>query len=156
MARSGLSTQGVDSNNRIVYNKPMFNTVVRKAHAIRIGHDPNPRLNWRITEITPEVLSSVAPNPHTVWPVRVEIYAQTPERPVLIADITDPLNTWFRRDNLPAIRPETALVFNLTSNVADSVVGVLHPRAFRNGPHPRFRLHDDGNPPDGISGGWNL
>ena len=46
-------------------DKPMYNRLIRKAHAVRIDDSPYPRRNWRIEEITPEVLESAAPNPST-------------------------------------------------------------------------------------------
>jgi hypothetical protein len=136
---------------RLVYNKPMFNTIIRKAHARRIANTPFPRQNWRIFEITPEVLSSAAPNPHTVWPNRVDIYRASGDSSALVTSITDPLNTYFTRETIPTVAPETELSFFVSSNDTLRKVGVLHPRVFREGANPRLRLMDNGEAPDAIA-----
>ncbi|HEY3296787.1 MAG TPA: hypothetical protein VGL38_15250 [bacterium] len=116
---------------RTVISKPMANTLTRKAHARRVGHGNRPRENWRIYEVTPEVLLSSAPNSNTVRPVHVQFYSAGEFVPTLIADITDPLNTWFRRDSLPEIRQGGVLEVSVTPNVTDTVAAFLHPHVWR-------------------------
>ena len=127
------------------YAKPMYNTIVRKAHAIRVDRTPRPRLNWRITEITPIVLTSSDPNPHTIEPVRVEVYKNVGEGLELVADVTDPLNTYFSRDNLPWASTEQELEIIVHANTTSPGVGVLHPHVYRHGRHPRLMLEDNGD-----------
>ncbi len=129
---------------RTFIDKPMVNTLVRKAHAMRVGHGPRPRLNWRIFEITPDVLTSADPNPHTIDIRRLEVFSGETR----IADITDPLNTYFTRASLPVVRPDAEIVVWATVDTADVVHGVMHPRVFAARPHPRLALHDDGLYPD--------
>jgi hypothetical protein len=137
---------------RTVVDKRMFNVIVRKAHAVRVGHAPRPRLNWRITEITPDVLTSAAPNPNTVWPVNTRFYRMVSGTPELIAEVSDPLNTYFSRENLPTLAPGEELIVRMRVNVAGEVVAVLHPRVFMVAPNPRLYLHDDGVAPDETAG----
>ncbi len=134
------------------YNKPMYNTVVRKAHAVRIARTPRPRQNWRITEVTPVVLTSATPNPHTIEPTRVEVYRNAGVGWELVADITDPLNTYFNRDTLPWVEAEQEVQVFVHANTTEPAVGVLHPHVYRHGRHPRLMLLDDGVDPDVAAG----
>lgn len=129
-------------------DKPMVNTLVRKAHAVRVGHGPRPRLNWRIREITPDVLTSSDPNPHTIDIRRMQLFRESGGELTTLADITDPLATYFTRASLPVVRPDEEIVVWATVDTADVVHGVLHPRVFSERPHPRLALHDDGLYPD--------
>ncbi len=130
------------------FAKPMYNTVVRKAQAIRIARTPYPRQNWRIVAITPAVLVSAEPNPHTIEPERVEVY----QGEQLIADVTDPLNTYFDRENLPTLNANAEVTVYLTANTILPGVGILHPHVYRHGRHPRLYLYDDGIEPDEFPG----
>ena len=133
---------------RTYIDKPMVNTVVRKAHAVRVGHGPRPRLNWRIREITPDVLTSADPNPHTIDIERVQVFRNEGGTLTSLADITNPLEAYFTRAALPVVQPEDEIVVMATVDTADVVHGVLHPRVFTARPHPRLALHDDGQYPD--------
>jgi len=137
---------------RIVVNKRMHNVIVRKAQAVRVGRGHRPRLNWRITGITPEVLRSAEPNPNTIWPVTARFYRTVNGAPELIAEVSDPRNTYFSRDNLPALNPTDELIVRVQVNVTGNVVAVLHPRGPVFAPHPRLYLHDDGLAPDETAG----
>jgi hypothetical protein len=141
----------VDDTTWHYYAKPMYNTIVRKAHAVRIDRSPRPRHNWRISEITPIVLNSADPNPHTIEPTQVEIYRNVGEGLELVASITDPLNTYFDRQNLPWANPEQELEIYVHANTTDPAVAVLHPHVYRNGHHPRLMLLDDGVYPDAVA-----
>lgn len=134
------------------YDKPMYNTIVRKAHAVRIARTPRPRQNWRITEVTPTVMTSAVPNPHTIEPARVEVYRNAGADWELVADITDPLNTYFARDTLPWVEAEQEVQVFVHANTTDPAVGVLHPHVYRHGRHPRLMLLDDGVYPDVAAG----
>jgi hypothetical protein len=136
----------------VTYNKPMYNTSVRKIHAVRIDRTPYPARNWRITEVTPEVLSSADSIAHTIWPIRVDVFRETDEGPVLVTSVTDPLNTWLNRESLPTMDTQSDLTFYVTANDTSAAIGVLHPRVFRVRPHPRLSLRDDGNLPDLTEG----
>jgi hypothetical protein len=111
---------------RVWINKDMHNVVTRKAHARRIGHNPRPRENWRIYEVTPEVMLSAAPDSNTVRPVRVKYYVADDSLLTQIRDITDPLNTYFRRDSLPEIPRGATLVVQVTPSITDTVAAFLH------------------------------
>jgi hypothetical protein len=130
------------------FAKPMYNTVVRKAQAIRIARTPYPRQNWRIVAVTPVVMASAEPNPHTIEPERVQVY----QGEELIADVTDPLNTYFDRQNLPTLAANAEVTVYLTANTTAPGVGVLHPHVFRHGRHPRLYLNDTGLAPDELAG----
>ncbi len=129
-------------------DKPMYNNLTRKAHAIRVARTRFPRLNWRITEVTPEMLESAVPNPHTVFPTRVEVYWNGDSGMELLADISDPLNSYLNRDDLIRVGAEEELVFYVTPSPADPVFGVLHPRVYRLGRGARLEMRDDGVYPD--------
>ena len=133
---------------RTVLNKRMHNVVVRKAQAVRVARNHRPRDNWRITGISPDVLRSAAPNPNTVWPVTARLYRTVNGALELIAEVSDPRNTYFSRDNLPTLNPSEELIVRVQANVTGDVVAVLHPRAFVLAPNPRLYLHDDGVAPD--------
>jgi hypothetical protein len=115
---------------RTFIDKPMSNMLTRKAHARRVARTRFPRENWRIYEVTPEVLAS---DPNTIHPAHVQFYSVVELVPTLIADITDPLNTWFKRDSLPEIRQGGELEVHVIPNVADTVAAYLHPHAWREG-----------------------
>jgi hypothetical protein len=136
----------------IYIDKPMSNTLVRKAHAVRVDRTRFPRRNWRISEVTPEVLASSAPNPHTIWPIEVRIYVTTLFEPILIAQVTDPLNTCFARDNLPAIAAQSQVIVRVTANRDSSALAFMHPRVYQRVAHSRLELRDDGVYPDETAG----
>jgi len=133
-------------------DKPMYNTLVRKAHAVRVGRTRYPRRNWRISEITPEVLASNTPNPHTIWPTEVRIYVETLFEPILMTQITDPLHAYFSRDSLPAFATQAQIIVRVTANRDSSALAFLHPRVYQRVAHPRFEMRDDGIYPDEIAG----
>jgi hypothetical protein len=133
---------------RTVINKRMHNVIVRKAQAVRVARTHRPRMNWRIMGVTPDVLRSAEPNPNTVWPVSVGFYHTVNGATELIAEVSDPRNTYFSRDNLPAVAVGEELIVRVQANVAGSLVGVLHPYAFDLTGRPRLYLHDDGLAPD--------
>jgi hypothetical protein len=133
---------------RTVLDKRMRNVIVRKAQAVRVARTHRPRENWRIVGITPDVLRSAAPNPNTVWPVTVRLFRTVNGALELIAEVSDPRNTYFSRDNLPTLNPAEELIVRVQANVTGNVVAVLHPRAFVLAPNPRLYLHDDGVAPD--------
>jgi len=112
----------------------MHNSLVRKAHARRIAHGRLPRDNWRIYEVTPEVMLSSDTN--TVQPARVQFIYTAGGAPVQALNITDPLNTYFSRDSLPAIPVGAQLTVVVTPTETDTVAAFLHPHAWREG-----RLH---------------
>jgi hypothetical protein len=145
-----IVTEETDSG-RTVIAKDMHNVLTRKAHAVRVGRFDNPRRNWRIVEITPEVLESSAPNPHTVWPTRVQVFTAGDAGLELLADISDPLNYFINRETLMTIGAEQRLVVYATVNVSDPAVAVLHPHAYRGGNRTRQPLHDDGIAPDEVA-----
>lgn len=131
-------------------DKPMYNELVRKAYAVRVDDTPYPRRNWQIVEVTPEVMSSVDPNPHTV-----QILNMTAVRGdgSVIADISDPLNTYFDRENLPAVAAgEPVTVYVEVEGNIPAPIGMLRPNIYRGGRLPRLSLHDDGVAPDEIEG----
>ena len=142
----------LDDTTWTYYNKPMYNAVVRKAHAVRIARTPRPRQNWRISEVTPIVLTSTSPNPHSVEPTEVEVYRNTGGGLELLADITDPLNTYYDRDNLPWAEPQQELHIFLHANTINPAVAVLHPHVYRHGRFPRLMLVDDGTGVDEVAG----
>jgi hypothetical protein len=133
---------------RTFIEKPMFNTIVRKAHAVRIGNGPRPRLNWRIREITPDMLTSSDPNPHSIRIQRMQMFRNDGGTLTSLMDITDPLATYLTRAALPIVRPDDEIVIWAAVDTANVVHGVLHPRVFTDGLHPRLALHDDGVYPD--------
>jgi hypothetical protein len=137
---------------RTVVDKRMRNVIIRKAQAVRVSRTHRPRLNWRISGITPDVLRSAAPNPNTVWPVSVGFYRTVNGATELIAEVSDPRNTYFARDNLPALNPGEELIVRVQANVTGDVVAVLHPHAFDLTARPRLYLHDDGVAPDETAG----
>jgi hypothetical protein len=147
-------TPGLDSGSTIVYDKPMQNVIVRKAHAKRIGRTRFPRDNWKIYEVTPVVLTSLPVNEHSVEPVRVVLLDSTAEGMVQVADITDPLNTWFNRDNLPIVRPESIVLVQITENNPTPAVGVMHPHLYRLGPRPRLIMNGDST--DTFTGSYGI
>ena len=130
------------------FAKPMYNTVVRKAQAIRIARTPHPRQNWRIVAVTPIVLMSAEPNPHSIEPTQVEIY----QGEELIADVTDPLNTYFDRENLPTLDANAEVTIYVTANTVLPGVAILHPHVYRFGRLQRLYLHDDGMEEDEFPG----
>jgi hypothetical protein len=137
---------------RTFIDKPMANTIVRKAHAVRIGHSPRPRLNWRVVEVTPEVMVSTAPNPHTVDPVEVRVYHSVNGALELLASVSDPLHTYFRRDSLPVVGSGEEIVVTVTANTTNPVIVAFRPRVAMARPWPRLLLHDDGIVPDQTAG----
>ncbi|MBU0691332.1 hypothetical protein KKC97_08430 [bacterium] len=141
----------VTDSGREYIDKEMHNEVIRKARAIRIRNTPRPRLNWRIVAVTPDVLNSIEPNPHTIYPESVEIYRNAGETMELLTSIDEPLHTWFRRHELPAVLPDEELVVFVNAN-REGAFGVLHPRVFRDGHGGRLPLHDDGEYPDAVAG----
>ncbi|MBI5060639.1 hypothetical protein HZB60_12770 [candidate division KSB1 bacterium] len=132
--------------------KPMYNTCVRKAHAIRVDRTRFPRLNWRITEVTPETLESSTPNPHTVSPIRLQVIAASDSGPVTLLDLTDPLNTYLNRETVLTVSAEQELTIKATANLSDPAFSVLHPFAYRAGRLVRLPLLDDGVSPDEVAG----
>jgi len=128
-------------------DKPMHNVLVRKARAVRVAHTPRPRLNWRIVAITPEVLHSSDPNPHTIWPVHASIHRRGAEGLEPVAEIHDPLETWLHRENLPTVHPEDELLVFVNAN-RPGAFGVLHPHVHHLGRGGRLPLRDDGVLPD--------
>jgi hypothetical protein len=129
---------------RTFVTKEMHNVLVRKLHARRIGRPGNRRENWRVWEITPEVMRSSAPDTSTVWPVRVEIFRRGEDGMDSVTTFTDPLNTYYRRDTLPVVYEGDSIVVRAWPNLdAESIVAVLHPRVYRNGPHPRILMTND-------------
>jgi hypothetical protein len=146
--------KGVDEVNdstHTLYDKAMYNTIVRKAHAIRIDRTRDPRRNWRITEVTPAVLMSADPNPHTIDPTHVQVYRATGSGQELVVDITDPLNTYFNRENLPTVGPDQEVTVFATASTTNPAVAFLHPHVFRLGRLSRLPLHDDGVAPDEVA-----
>lgn len=133
---------------RVFFDKPMHNRTMRIAHAMRVGRGDDPRRNWRIVGVTPEVLHSAEPNPHTVWPLRVELLRNTNEGLRPVVDITEPLRFFMPPDRIPVFVPDEQIIVRVTANRRDGVVGVLHPQVFRHDPHPRLPLRDDGVEPD--------
>lgn len=142
----------VNDTTHTLYVKPMYNSIVRKAHAIRVDRSRYPRHNWRITEVTPAVLVSAAPNPHTIEPTRVEVYQSTEGGLELIADVSDPLNTYFNRENLPTVNANTEVTVYAHANTLEPAAAFLHPHVFRMGRHPRLPLNDNGEGADEIAG----
>lgn len=141
----------VTDSGREYVDKEMHNEVIRKSRAVRIRNTPRPRLNWRIVAVTPDVLNSIEPNPRTVYPESVEIYRHYGEEMELLVSVDEPLHTWFRRHELPAVLPDEALVVYVNAN-REGVFGVLHPRVFRDGHGGRLPLRDDGEYPDVVAG----
>jgi hypothetical protein len=137
---------------RTTLDKAMYNTCVRKAHAVRIARTRVPRDNWRITEITPEVLQSTAPNPYTVDPIRLQIDGASDAGPIPLLDLTDPLNTYLNRETLPTVGAAQELTVMATLNSTAVAFAVVHPFAYRRGPLHRLALHDDGVAPDVTAG----
>ncbi|MCB9358112.1 MAG: hypothetical protein H6508_01245 [Calditrichaeota bacterium] len=130
-------------------DKPMYNELVRRAYAIRIGDSPYPRRNWRIVEITPEVMRSVDPNPNTVELLNVTV-VDAQNRVIL--DITDPLETYFDREDLPRVAVgEQVTVYVETEGAFPGPIGMLRPNVYANGRMPRLQLRDDGVEPDMIA-----
>jgi hypothetical protein len=128
---------------RTVLTKPMFNVLVRKAHARRVARTPYRPANWRVFEVTPEVMLSAAPNPNTVHPSQVQIYKITGGGTELVATVTNPLDTYFNRDTLPGFSAgDSVLVTATPIGSADSTVAVLHPHVFREGRQPRMLMTD--------------
>jgi hypothetical protein len=138
----------VNDSTHTLYEKPMYNTIVRKAHAVRVGRDRDPRRNWRITEVTPAVLMSATPNPHTIDPVHVQLYRATEGGLDSVLDISDPLNTYFDRENLPRVFPGDSIIIFATASTTSPAAAFLHPHVFRYGRLGRLALLDDGMWPD--------
>lgn len=136
---------------RVFFGKPMHNRALRIAHAVRVGRGDDPRRNWRIVDVSPDVLHSAEPNPHTVWPVRMELLRPAPDGLHPVLDIRDPLHVFIPRDRLPVLHPEEEIVVRATANRPDGVVAVLHPQVRRDAPHPRLPLRDDGVAPDEVA-----
>jgi len=140
-------------NVRTVLDKEMHNTIVRKAHAVRVAYNLRPRFNWRITEVSAiYMVNSNGPEPHMLEPAAVRMYRVVDGAPVLVAEVTDPLNTYFSRDNLPTVYPGDELIVRIQSAVGGNLVAVLHPHVRLLRPHPRVYLHDDGVTPDEVAG----
>ncbi|MBU0507424.1 hypothetical protein KKH27_01120 [bacterium] len=144
-------TERTDSSF-IYYDKPMFNRLVRVAHAVRVGHGPDPLRNWRIVAVSPEDMMSVEPNPHTVWPVFADFFRRVGDELMPIMHIRDPLHTFFPRDHLPLLHPGDELIVRTAINRPGPVVAVFHPCVRPDRPHLRLPLRDDGMFPDEIAG----
>ncbi|MBK6767318.1 MAG: hypothetical protein IPG71_13790 [bacterium] len=131
-------------------DKPMYNNLVRKAHAVRIADSPYPRRNWRIVEITPEVMRSVDPNPNTVQIQNMQVVGANGE---LVIDMDDPLSSYMGRDELPEIYAgEEVTVYVTVEGPLPAPVGMLRPHVYRNDRLPRLPLKDDGVLPDELAG----
>lgn len=126
---------------RTTIDKTMHNTLVRKAHARRVARTHHPRENWRIYEVTPEVMLSADSN--TVHPARVQFFVNGNQTPIL--DLSDPLNTYYNRDSLPAIARGAQLIVVVTPNVTDTVAAYLHPHVWREGRFHRVAMPPAGN-----------
>ena len=133
-------------------DKPMYNVCVRKTHAIRVARTRYARLNWRITEITPETLASAAPNPHTVTPLRLQVTAAGENGPVTLLDLSDPLSTYLNRESVVTVGAGQELTIYATANTSDPAYAVIHPFVYRGGRLHRAPLHDDGIAPDILAG----
>lgn len=131
-------------------DKPMYNRLIRKAHAVRIDDSPYPRRNWRIEEITPEVMESVEPNPSTVNILNVQVVGANGE---LVIDMDSPLNSFFGRRELPEIfAGEEITVYVEVEGSLPAPVGMLRPHVYRGDHLPRLALKDDGVIPDEVAG----
>jgi hypothetical protein len=129
--------------NRVYIDKPMHNIVTRKAHARRVGHTRFPRDNWRVYEVTPEVL--VSSDSNTVHPARVQFFTGDNGNLIQILDVTDPLNTYFSRDSLPLVPSGSQLTVVVTPSVTDIVAAYLHPHVWREGRFPRRPMDPSGD-----------
>ena len=119
----------------VFVNKAMHNTLTRKAHARRVGRTRLPRDNWRIYEVTPEVLVSTDSN--TVHAARVQFFLGDTTNLTPLLDVSDPLNTYFSRDSLPLVPVGSQLTVVVTPSVTDPVSAYLHPHVWREGRFPR-------------------
>jgi hypothetical protein len=146
-----VNSDKVPADSRKVI-KPMFNTIVRKMHAVRpISLDaPDPSRQWRVTEVTPFVMMSSDQSPNTVMPTHTRVYARSNGDLTLIADIGDPLNTYFKLDSLPSLAAGQDLVVMVTSSLggATPVVAALHPRTDAVKLAARTPMNDAGALPD--------
>lgn len=139
---SGESMETID--------KPMYNDLVRKARAVRVDNSHYPRRNWRLTSITPEVMSSVEPNPNSVNILNVTAVCECGN---ILADISHPLETYFNRENLPeVIEGEAVTVYVEVEGNVPAPIGALRPDVYRDGRRPRLPLFDDGIAPDEVAG----
>jgi len=144
-----LLTDLTDSTMETI-DKPMYNELVRKARAVRIDDTPYPRRNWRIVAVTPEVMVSAYPNPNTVELLNVQAYG---EDGTLLADISDPLDEFFNRENLPHIYAgEEITVYVEVGGAIPGPIGMLRPHVYRGGRLPRLPMNDEGRAPDEVAG----
>ena len=140
----------LSENEMETIDKPMYNILERQARAVRIADTPYPRRNWRIVAVTPEVMQSAAPNPNTVELLSVQAVGADG---TLLADITDPLDTFFERGDLPQVfAGEEITIFVEVAGAIPGPIGVLRPHVYGRGRMPRLPINDDGLAPDEIAG----
>jgi hypothetical protein len=140
----------LSDDEMVSLDKPMYNDLERRAYAVRIDDSPYPRRNWRIVEITPEVMTSVDPTPNSVEILRATAVRSNGR---VIFDITNPLNTYFDRDDLPEVDAgEAVTVYVEVEGNLPAPVSTLRPHIYRGVHMPRLPLHDDGVAPDEVEG----